>query len=185
MMVYDLKHWDNPRLTIATKFKDNDFAYSTDGALGAAQIYAMFDLKPSDAAKLTILDYGCGTGRIARMMTRLFKNVIAYDPVPACIEEFKKENELTCKDYLNLFMTSDINDVALCDLAYSINVIEHLDENGQKYMIEQLINKVSGEIVINYCAKRNKNIMKPFLSDKEKKSDDGCRIVLRKLKFTT
>src|ERR1700757_103894 len=105
-MSFDLNHWNNPRAAIATKYMNNDFAYVTRGANTALYVLEAFDLKPSEAKKMTILDYGCGTGRASFFLSRIFGKVIGYDPNKHCLEEAHKENQKSDINQTNLIFTN-------------------------------------------------------------------------------
>lgn len=165
--------WSNPRNTIACKYKKNDFGYVTHGSLAAVQVLKMFDLVPSALKELTVLDYGCGTGREARIMSALFKEVHAYDPTVNCIEEFKKENVACEREFPNVYLYTDINKVPECDFGYSLHVIEHLNDADAQVMMDWLYKKVKNTLMLCYgtC---NYKIVEPYLTT-EQKEDDQLR----------
>lgn len=184
--------WKDPRASIACSFKDNDFGYATHGTLAGLTVLRTLDLKPSECAKLTILDYGCGTGREARLLSSLFKQVIAFDPTPECLTEFKKENKKCGREFNNITIVGDANEIpkGVIDVAYSMHVIEHLDDEDAQFMINQLRAKVKGKTVLAYHATSNKNVLAPFLT-REIQEDDATRaraeqrlIRIRLLDFT-
>lgn len=156
-MTFPLSHWKNPRDTIACKFKGNDMEYATHGAFQSMFVLAHLGEKPDYFADKTILDYGCGTGRIARPLTALFKTVYAYDPVPECIAEGNKE--CAQLQFPNLVMTSDLSDVPEVDFAYSVSVIEHLTDVDARVMIDNLKRLVRHETVLWYSIKKNANVL--------------------------
>jgi len=154
-MAFNLDHWNNPRGSIANKYVDNDFAYVTRGANIALYILQKFDLKPSEAKKLTVLDYGCGTGRASLFLTSIFGKVVGYDPNTFCIAEAFNENTKSDAKPSNLILTSSIDEVPLCDLAFSTNVIEHLNHDDAKVMVENLRQKNTGETLLWYAPVHN------------------------------
>lgn len=172
-MTFKLDHWRNPRGTIATNFRDHDMEYATHGAVEALKILKFTDLSIQQMAQMTILDYGCGTGRMARPLTALFKHVYAYDPVIECIEEGLREcGEMT---FRNLTMTSDFSKIPQVDFAVSFSVIEHLTDADATVMIENLRKVVNGPTAILYSLSKNRNIITPYLNAEQIARDDDLR----------
>lgn len=161
-MAYDLNHWNNPRASIATKYNNNDFAYVTRGAMIAFEVMRRFDIKPSEAKEMTILDYGCGTGRAAMFLSFWFKQSIGFDPNRHCIVEANKENQKSDVNPKNLLLTSTFSDVPTCDIAFSTNVIEHLNEHDQNVMIRNLKKGVIGDTLLWY-APTNNPTLEPYI----------------------
>lgn len=179
-----LQHkWKKPRQTIATRYQHNDFGYVTNGAVGANGIYALFDMKPSVSKQLTALDYGCGTGRVSRPQTPLYAKIACYDPVVECIAEFHKEIKQCEMSFPNLIITSDFNQIPVCDVAWCINVIEHLEADDALQLVQNLQSKVTGDVVINYRLSRASNMdaLAAYLTPEEIVADTACGIQLRKL----
>lgn len=174
-MTYKLDHWNNPRASIATKYQLNDAAYFSRGANIAIYIMKQFDIKPSEAAKMTVLDYGCGTGRGAAFCSLLFGTTYGYDPNTYCIAEADKENAKTDINYQNLYFTTKIEDVPECDIAFSTNVIEHLDIKEQLIMIENLKAKVKGKTLLWYSPERNPTL-KDYIVDVDWEQNKGGKI---------
>lgn len=168
-MTFKLDHWRNPRATIASNLRRHDIEYATHGAIEALKILKFTNLSIQEMSKMTILDYGCGTGRMARPLTALFKHVYAYDPVAECIQEGQKECGLL--KFKNLTMTSDFNAIPKVDFAISINVIEHLTDADANVMIANLAKVVQGPTAILYSLAKNKNVITPYLSDKQIEAD--------------
>lgn len=158
----NLSHWDDPRSSIATKYLNNDFAYVSRGASIAMDVLKLLDITPSQAKKMTILDYGCGTGRAASFLSRIFGKVIGYDPNINCIATAAREEELSDQRNKNVIFTSDINQIPVCDVAFSTNVIEHLSANDCMIMIKTLGEKVSGQTILWYEPKSNV-LLEPYI----------------------
>lgn len=161
-MAFKLDHWNNPRGSIANKYVDNDFAYVTRGANIALYVLQKFDLKPSEAKKMTILDYGCGTGRASLFLSSIFGKVVGYDPNTYCISEAFKENLKADSKPSNLILTSSIYEVPVCDLAFSTNVIEHLNDDDARIMMDYLSQKNTGETLLWYSPVHN-GLLEPFI----------------------
>lgn len=141
-----LSHWSRPRDTIACRHKDDDFAYCLHGAHSAALALQYFDYKPSELRQKTLIDYGCGTGRISRVFAAYFASVVAYDPNPECIDEA----HLECPQIAipNLTLTNTLPYGGF-DCLVSINVLEHLDgKEAEKFMAD--IMELADERVIWY-----------------------------------
>lgn len=168
-MAFTLEHWRNPRRTIATRFEKNDMSYATHGAIMALEALAAIDLPISITKEMTILDYGCGTGRISRILSKAFKHVYAYDPVRECIDLAR--TECIGLDFPNITYYTNINDIPETDIAVSINVIEHLDEKSSNQMLLNLKNKVLGFSYIWYSSRRNTNLLAKYLPEETKKQN--------------
>lgn len=167
-MTFDLNHWRKPRATIATSLRNNDLAYATHGALQVGvMLRKLGGLPPATA---TLLDYGCGTGRIGRCAASIFAGVWGYDPVPECIAHGLQEAAPLVVPGLTLL--SDWSKVPECDFGLSVNVMEHLDRPAQDVMVEQLREKVRKQVVVWYRPATNGDALAKWLTDKDRKSDD-------------
>ena len=165
-MSYDLDHWDNPRGSIANLYVHNDFAYVSRGANIALYILDKFNISPSQAKTMTVLDFGCGTGRAAAFLALMFKSVIGYDPNVNCIRVAKEENIKSDLKLHNLTLISDPAQIPTCDIAFSTNVIEHLTHREQEIMLDLLKKHVTGKSLLWYNPKLN-GILKPYLLDSD------------------
>jgi len=132
-MSFPLDHWKDPRATIACAYVDNDMGYCTHGAHAVADVLQALDIKPSDALRSTILDFGSGTGRISRILSRHFLSVVAYDPSPQCMERARKEQQLCFPlHFPSLTLAGSWDQVPpYLDFACAVNVFEHLDGPSQ------------------------------------------------------
>lgn len=164
-MPFPLNHWKDPRGTIACKFKGNDMEYATHGAFQSLIFLANLGIRLDQLSEATVLDYGCGTGRIARPLTAIFKKVYAYDPVPECIETGKKE--CAQLEFPNLVMTSDLSEIPEVDYALSVSVIEHLIDSDAQVMIANLKRLVRYETVLWYSVKNNARVLDQYRSQEQ------------------
>jgi 2-polyprenyl-3-methyl-5-hydroxy-6-metoxy-1,4-benzoquinol methylase len=122
------KRWGSPRATIAHTYHNNDYGYVFHGAAVVLDLLEYADISPVDCKKLKILDYGCGTGRIARIFALTGAKVWGYDPYDECIKESLKEGEKV-SSFLKtpILLTSDFLAISeTFDIVYCVNVLEHL-----------------------------------------------------------
>lgn len=170
-MTFTLDHWKNPRLTIATKFQHNDIAYATHGAILAMEALRFINKPAGELRKLKLLDYGCGTGRVARVLSGVFGEVYGYDPVKECIELAKTE----CQgiNFNNIRYFTEINDSPKADIAICINVIEHLTDLDAQVLVSNIKNKVDGPTYLWYSTTKNKNFMDKYLSREQVLEDNA------------
>ena len=180
-------HWIQPRLSIATTLAQHDIAYATHGALQAMEMIAELDLTPSTMKRMTVLDYGCGTGRIGRVLTPIFKHVYAYDPVIETVQHGAREAApLTFRNHTMSHLLDGVPEV---DVAFSVNVIEHLSNQDAMDMIDNLKRLVRGPTVLWYAPLHNSDVLAPYLTADQKLADaafiarDKGSIVVRVVNF--
>lgn len=182
-MTFDLAHWKNPRQTIATKFQHNDIAYATHGAMMAMEALRFINKPAGELRKLKLLDYGCGTGRVARVLSGVFGEVYGYDPVKECIDLAK--TECPGMEFPKVKYSHQFNDMPTVDMAVCINVIEHLNDNDAAILVANLKNKVTGPTYLWYSTSKNKRFMDKYLT-REQVSEDEARpgsIAVREFSF--
>ena len=155
-MPFPLEHWRNPRGTIACSHQHDDMAYMLHGAQMAAYALRYLGLPLGKVADLTCLDYGCGTGRIARVLASYFKHVHAYDPQPACMEAARKE----CPAIPIRNLTIGLPDRA--DVAVCVNVLEHLDTDRAAAALADMTARCPVSVVW-YAPKANAEAIAPYI----------------------
>lgn len=191
-MPYDLDHWRNPRKTIATIHQHNDIAYATHGAKTAIEVIRGLDIPYEEAKGLRLLDYGCGTGRIARVLTSWFGHVTAWDPVPECIALARTE----CPgiNFHNLTLISSLENLQTgwFNAACSVNVMEHLIEADQQAMVANLKRVLApvSPMLLWYHMRSNRKVLVEhfgdwFVADDEKRlaESPGANIQVRLFYF--
>ena len=130
-MPFDLDHWKNPRKTIASEFQNNDFGYLNHAYKVAGEILRFVDLKPTHMRTMSLLDYGCGTGRISMALSHAFNRVVGYDPVPECIAVAHSDKQRSIGRTVtmnNLSFHSNFTELdgKTFDVIVSVSVLEHL-----------------------------------------------------------
>ena len=159
-MTFGLEHWRKPRQTIATRYKDDDISYATHGGLIAMECVRRLDIPGKRAASMHLLDYGCGTGRMARVLSGYFAKVTAFDPVSECIAEGIKE----CSIPIHNIVYTDRSDHLLpstFDVVVSVNVIEHLNGSDQHTMLENIrrVAKPGSPVLLWYSIRSNRQVL--------------------------
>ncbi len=176
-MPFNKAHWTKPRHSIAGMPYD-DLGYATHGAMEAMKVLRTLDLRPSELSNLTLLDYGCGTARVARPLSGLFRKVVGYDPVPECIQEAEKERRGA--KYENLTMTSSLTGLDKAfDVICSVSVMEHLTEPDQVEMlanIDRVANKPGCMLALWYSMLTNRKVMAKRFGDHIVIEDDAFLI---------
>lgn len=159
-MTFDLKHWRKPRQTIATRYKDDDIAYATHGAMVAMECIRRLDISGKKAAGMHLLDYGCGTGRMARVLAGYFGKVTAFDPVSECIAEGISECSIPIH---NLVYTDRVDHLlpAVHDVVVSVNVLEHLNAADQRTMMDTIkrVAKPGAVLLLWYSIRSNRQTL--------------------------
>lgn len=175
-MTFDLKHWKDPRATIANEFQHNDFGYLAHGNTVSATIIKelnRFGFNTVDLENKKALDFGCGTGRITIMAQPYFSRIVGYDPVTECIEQAEIDKLRAigkmCK-FDNLFFTTSLDGIpdSEFDVVYAVNVLEHLDAKAFKLAIQQIIRvmREDGVALLWYHEKKNPTFSKIVHFDK-------------------
>ena len=87
----DILAWTDPRKVIAPNGERDDLTYGMAGALQASVILRVLNMPPRDLAKLSLIDVGCGTGKVTRVLRLFVNGADGYDPKPQCIEAARAE----------------------------------------------------------------------------------------------
>jgi 2-polyprenyl-3-methyl-5-hydroxy-6-metoxy-1,4-benzoquinol methylase len=179
-MPFTQDHWRSPRKTIANKYQNDDIAYATHGAIVAMECIRRLHAGASISPSMTLLEYGCGTGRIARPLAGYFRTVVGYDPVIECVELARKECAVPQP---NLFYTNVSDDLqtASFDVVASINVLEHLVEEDQRRLLDivKRVAKPKAPILLWYSLRLNRDVLAEVFGKGEWYDDDAATIAER------
>jgi 2-polyprenyl-3-methyl-5-hydroxy-6-metoxy-1,4-benzoquinol methylase len=145
-MPFDAPRWSEPRKAIATGL--NDIQYAIHGGLIAVEVLRALNEPWDVLSKSTLLDFGCGTGRIARVLTKAFARVDGYDPSLQAIAEGVRE----CPSHGAMtFHNLDLMSVLPpkeWDYAIAVNVFEHIQKGEQLQTWNDLRSRVRKKIVV-------------------------------------
>jgi len=155
-MKFDAGRWSEPRKSIATGL--NDIQYATHGGLIAVEVLKYFKEHPSTFADKTLLDFGCGTGRIARVLSKVFHKVVAYDPSRECYDlactECPTSPNMT---FHNVEYRNRLENVT-ADYGISSNVFEHIDKDYLLEVWHDFISRIRYSAVV-YLSERDASVL--------------------------
>ena len=83
--------WAEPRKMIAPKAALHDLVYATGGAWQAAEILRLLNERPSELSKLSLMDLGCGTGKVTRPLQMFVGAAEGWDVKPECVDLARQE----------------------------------------------------------------------------------------------
>ncbi len=168
-MSFPQHHWDNPRETIAVKYKDNDYGYTMHAAKIVNNVLEYIDEPHSALKHRSILDYGCGTGRMASLMTFVFNETYGFDINEHCISMARSDLSKVDFRYRNLTFGTDIPDKQY-DYVYSVSVLEHLD---QASFIEAMCNitALTKDTAVLWFSYTKNPLMDRFISTKRQNNE--------------
>lgn len=92
----------------------------------------------------TVVDFGCGVGRLTLALADRFKKVIGVDISPGNLREAKAlvaAREVTNIDFVEMQKVQDIKDLPAYDLLYTAIVLQHNPPPVQRYMLDGLLAK--------------------------------------------
>jgi len=135
------RDWRYPRDTIAQVYKDNDYGYVFHAGMLFVEFLMASGVTALDLKGTRILDYGCGTGRVARFLSLTGARVVGFDPTQECIAEASVEGtKAPPTSRVPEKFTSDFSEVSgEFDIAICINVLAHLTQADQDIAINNIV----------------------------------------------
>lgn len=120
------KH-DDWKNYILPRKDDKDF--DNEGMLEAERLFYFFD------SSSTVLEYGCGIGRVVRYVAQRAKNVIGLDINPDFIKKAKKYVGMKNASF---YASDEYSEKEVADLVYSLMVFQHNDSINRTKMIKHI-----------------------------------------------
>lgn len=139
------KNWRSPRRSISTSYFENDYGYVLHAAMKFMEFLFITRMSVDALRGKRILDYGCGTGVMARILALTGAHVVGYDPTSECIAqglviEKKKAPPTSLTPKL---LTSDLEKIGdNFDIVVCISVLPHLTRADQDLAIKNIINSL-------------------------------------------
>lgn len=135
--------------------------YITQGGLMAVTDLRDFRMPWCEFSRCALLDFGCGTGRVSRIMSAAFLTVVGYDPSERILAMAEREVQETKHiSFQNVRFVRDLEGEGLFRFVISHNVFEHLcDVDCRKAWTLLRLHCVPGaSMVLDFNPSRN-----PFL----------------------
>lgn len=144
--------WSKPRLEIATEYAADDMAYTMYGVANACKIVSLLGDAPADIKRMSLLDFGCGTGVVARCLALMFGVVVAYDSSKECIEEAHLEHARVVKLTKSVTYTNKLEEAMLAqyDVAICVNTLWQVPSVDEKKIVDNMYGslKSGGRLVV-------------------------------------
>lgn len=185
MSVSDLDHWSDPRARIANGFVNNDLGYATSGFRIAADILRALATPLPLLRTKSLLDFGCGTGRVTRPLSYFFGGTVGYDPNAECIRKADEETarcnvpaatkrvsgrsvevppRLACP---NLVFVNSVQPLEEYDVVVCIATLYHLSPDEQTLAQDLIVDALrpGGVAVLHYRADRCRKLIARLWGD--------------------
>ena len=158
---FDQSHWRAPRDTIASIYKENDYGYVFHATSILIDVLEFSNLTVLQCKGLNVLDYGCGTGRVARQFALTGAKVVGFDPTKECIDEAMTEFQKVGDRYKSpALLTHRYEEIGHAfDLIYCVNVIEHLPYDDAVLAIQNIESLLAdgGQAILWVHSTKNKH----------------------------
>lgn len=123
--------------------RESDADFNAEGLAEAQRLFYFFDRSS------TVVDYGCGIGRVLKYVAERAGHVVGLDICPAFLS---RAGESIKYDSVAFFPSDEYQRENVADLVYSLMVMQHNDaENRMKIMghIHRIL-KPGGTAVVNF-----------------------------------
>lgn len=150
---------------------------------GKKEIDSVIDyMKPFQTKKIhSVLDFGCGVGRLTQALGMHFKKVYGVDIAPSMIDLARKFNQRgdTCEYILNQKETLDFFKDGTVDFIYTNITLQHIHPRYSKKYIQEFLRILSPEGILIFQIPSEKKLPE---SIKEILKVRGKKIIPRKIK---
>jgi 2-polyprenyl-3-methyl-5-hydroxy-6-metoxy-1,4-benzoquinol methylase len=143
----------------------NNLQYQLHGIQMALRVLRETGATLTEARRLDVLDYGCGSGKVSRPLALMFRRVVGYDPSEACIDTARTECPPWPQCSLsNLCYISALNTAEGFDVVCAVNVLEHMTEIGSLTALDQIKTQLKpcGMAILWIDPVRNKGLAREF-----------------------
>ena len=136
--------------------------FVSTGDQEVASYLTIFGLRDPDTDKKTLVEIGCGIGRMTCAFTREFGNVVACDLDAGFLERCHETvARFGKKDHLQTLHVADGRSLDLApdsaDMAFSYITLQHCDPNDALDLSAEAVRvvKPGGKVVLNYRSRAN------------------------------
>lgn len=138
--------------------------YLTHGAFAAAAIMKGFHISLEEMAQSSLLDYGCGAGRISRVLSFFFERVVGYDPNEDAIRYAKTDCPPQSRmKFKNLSYTTT-PPTEMFDYVIAVSVLTHLEKESGLIAWNNILKCTRKAASIHTVPVRNNYLPVPYVN---------------------
>ena len=136
---------------------NNEAVYNETGLENANQLVSGYKLRSKKNAK-TVLEYGCGDGRIARYMANMCKKLICVDISQVVLNRAKQRLDSFSTANAEFILSDSLEDIKAIDFIYCLQVLQHNTFEEQLQIINRIkeLLKPNGFACIHFPKLENK-----------------------------
>ena len=131
--------------------------FEVEGMIEAQRLFHFFD------GESTVIDYGCGIGRVIQYIAQKAKRAIGLD----ITQSFLRKARAAIPN-AEFYATDDYEEEGIADLVYCFMVMQHNDQAGRERIMEHIghLLKMGGTAIVSFPSdkstyyKENKNLHK-------------------------
>ena len=123
--------------------RKNDADFDAEGLAEARRLFYFYD------GNSTVVDYGCGVGRVLQYVAERAGHAVGLD---ICTAFLDRAREAIKRDNVAFFPSDEYQRENVADLVYSIMVLQHNDAPNRMKIMEHIhrILKVDGMAVVSF-----------------------------------